>query len=86
MSVREISAASNGRLSKSRVATIAALKSWDGVPIDQVDAFAGACGVDLVHPGAHKKWLLHSRLRHVLRAGKTQRDALLKPMITNARV
>lgn len=78
MSLRDIADASG--IPKSRVALIAVMKTWDEVPLSQVERFSAACGVDLMHPCRHKKWLRESDLRHVLRGHKKQQAVILRTL------
>ena len=69
LSCRDIARASG--LSPANVAKLSKKKSWAGVPIDTVEAFARGCGVDLLN---QRKALGY--LRKV--AGKSLKMAHLK--------
>lgn len=75
-SIREIAELSG--IPKSKVALIAVMKTWDDVTLSQADAFARACGVDLMNPKPHKNWLVKSNLRAVIRARKPQRELIMR--------
>lgn len=76
MSVREL--AEKSGLSKSRVAELSIKRSWKGIPIDTVEAFTRACGVNLMRPSETIWYLRKSKRVHLERATKAQREFFLK--------
>lgn len=79
MSLREI--AEKSGLKKDRVHTISKLMSWAKVPVKEAMQYASACGVDLLHPGPHKKWLRRSKLKHVGRAHPRQMASIMRGFV-----
>lgn len=71
MSCADIAALSG--LSKSRVADISKMESWKGIPIDTVEAFARACGVNHLKAEAQLDFIRRRPLNHLKRGTRTQR-------------
>lgn len=80
MSVRELSARSG--LSRFKVQEISGFRKWDNVSVSDAEKFARACGVNLLQPGSHKKWLRQSSLVHIMKARQETRDALTRLLKT----
>lgn len=78
MSIADIAIKSG--LTRFKVAKISVLRQWDNVTISDAEKFATGCGVDLLHPGPHKKWLRESGLVHITRAGVSQRRMFSRMM------
>jgi hypothetical protein len=71
MSHRDLADASG--LSKTKVAELSLRRKWDGVPIDQVEAFARACGVDLMNTKRVKDFLRRAKRVHLQNANPAQK-------------
>lgn len=65
--------AKRSNLPRSTVADLSVKESWDGVPVNVIDAFAAACGVDLMLPGRHLRWLRLGRFGHLSKGNVQQR-------------
>lgn len=76
MSHRDLAAATG--LSKTKVAELSLKRSWDGVPIDQVEVFARACGVDLLRPKRAVEYLRRAKRVHMQNATPAQKEFFLK--------
>ena len=64
---QDISAISG--LTVKRVGEISKLRSWGSVPLAQINAFARACGVDLINQSSVRKYLKRGpKMAHVERA------------------
>lgn len=72
MSHRDIATASG--LSKTKVAELSLKRSWEGVPIEQVEAFARACGVDLLRPKRALEYLRRAKRVHMQNATPAQKE------------
>jgi hypothetical protein len=79
MSHRDLAAASG--LSKTKVAELSLRRSWEGVPIDVVEAFSKACGVDLLRPGRTWEYLRRYKRVHLQNATPAQKE-FFKRMFT----
>tara|TARA_R100000900_G_scaffold84844_4_gene66766 strand:- start:6 stop:374 length:369 start_codon:yes stop_codon:yes gene_type:complete len=56
-------------LTVKRVGEISRLKSWGSVPLAQINAFAKACGVDLINQSNVRKYLKRGpKMAHVNKA------------------
>jgi hypothetical protein len=60
-------------LSRSFVADLSKRKSWKGIPVNVVDAFSIACGVDLMAPWETFDFLKSSKKDHLNGATLAQR-------------
>lgn len=78
MSCQEI--ADQAGLSKSYVAHLSAKRSWAGVPIDVVQAFSLACGVDIMRPKPVISFLKRKKKVYLDRATTGQRKFFSKIM------
>lgn len=63
LSNREIAARSG--IPRTTVSTLSKKKNWNGVPIDVVDAFALACGVDLLRARRQREYIRRSKMASV---------------------
>lgn len=66
------------KLSKSYVAYLSTKTTWKGVPIDVVERFSKACGVDLISPKAVLDYFRESKMIHTRNCSKTQKRFFLK--------
>lgn len=76
-------------LSKSKVAAISVLVSWKTVAVKDVDAFAGACGVDFDNPHKVAEYFRKSRMTFLAACHPNQKRLFAKLMrlgIENPRV
>lgn len=74
MSNRDIAAKAG--MSMKRIGQISRLKSWATLPVEEVAAFADACGVDLLNQAKTRKYLMRGpAMAHVQKA--TNREYLL---------
>jgi hypothetical protein len=71
MSHEDIARASG--LSSARVRQISVLRTWENLPLRTIEAFAAACGVDLLRPGRIRKFAKQKRLVFLTRATHAQR-------------
>lgn len=71
MSHRDIARASG--LSKTKVAELSLKRSWEGVAIEDVDAFARACGVDLMNKKRVAEYIRHAKRVHLQNATPVQK-------------
>lgn len=71
MSTRDLAAKSG--LSKSYVSNLSKRSTWKGIPIDVVDRFVAACGINLLSPKRTIEYLKSSKMIHLKRATATQR-------------
>lgn len=71
MSHNDIAKASG--LPKSTVADLSFKPTWAGIPVDVIDRFAGACGVDFFHAKEQVKFLLRRQKGYIYRAPHSQR-------------
>jgi hypothetical protein len=74
MSHRDISAASG--ISKTKVAEISLRRTWEGVPINEVESFARACGVDLLRLKPTLDYLRRGKRVHLKNANPAQKEFL----------
>jgi hypothetical protein len=74
MSHRDIAAASG--ISKTKVAELSLRRTWDGVPIDEVESFARACGVDFLRPKRVLEYLRKAKRVHIQNATQAQKEFL----------
>lgn len=65
--------AKRANIPRSTVALYSSRTSWKGIPIDVIDRFASACGVDLNQPGRHLRWLRATRFLHLSQGNAQQR-------------
>lgn len=65
--------AERAKLPRSTVADLSVKESWEGVPVNVIDAFASACGVDIMRPGQHLRWLRLGRFGHLSQGNVQQR-------------
>jgi hypothetical protein len=65
-------------LSKSYVASLSLKTSWKGVPIEVVERFSEACGVDLLHPQDTLKYLRESKMIFTKLCSKSQARFFIK--------
>lgn len=65
--------AERANLPRSTVADLSVKESWEGVPLNVVDAFASACGVNLMRPSKHLAWLRLGRFGHLSKGNVQQR-------------
>lgn len=63
MSHREIGR--KARMSKDTVASLSLKTSWKGVPVDVIDRFSWACGVDIMNPKNAVRFLRKGKKRHL---------------------
>lgn len=76
MSISDLSVVSG--LTRSKVAKISVMRSWNDVTLSDADKFSRACGVDLLDLAPAKKWLRQSPLIHIQRARIDQRRMFTK--------
>ncbi len=60
-------------LSRSFVASLSKRKTWKGIPVNVIDSFSRACGVDILVPKRTIEFLRHSKKAHLRSATKLQR-------------
>lgn len=55
-------------IDKSYLSKLSRRDKWDGTKIDTIEAFADACGVDLLHPRRQIDYLKRRRLSHITKS------------------
>ena len=60
-------------ISRSYIAELSKKKTWKGIPINVVDAFSIACGVNLSNPKETVDFLKHAEKNHLNGATASQR-------------
>ncbi len=71
MTTEEISKASG--LSVGAVSEISRRKNWNGMRIEVIVAFAEACGVNLLKPERHIRYMQNRKMAHLSNATHDQR-------------
>jgi len=67
-------------LSRVRVVQISHMASWSLLRLSDIEAFSHACGVNLLQPKKHLRFLRHRNLSYLDRATVAQRKMLAKLM------
>lgn len=78
MTEREICERSG--LNRERVVQISRLRTWRTVPLGVIEQFSGACGVNLLTPKEHLRFLRRRRRIYLVRATAGQRRMLARLM------
>lgn len=65
-------------LAKSTISKLSLKSSWNGVPVDVMDSFMAACGVDLMRPSRVRNYLRTGKMRHLKAMNAHQRKFLAK--------
>ena len=60
-------------LSRSFVATLSKRRSWKGIPVNVIDSFSEACGVNLLAPKRTIEFLRYAQKNHLNGATASQR-------------
>lgn len=60
-------------LPKTRVQELSFKTTWAGIPVDVIDKFATACGVDFFHANAQVKFLVRRKKAYIYKAPYSQR-------------
>lgn len=76
--VRDI--ANEAGLSRSKIATLSLMTSWDKVAVRDVDAFTSACGVNFDTPGWHFEYLRKSKKVWMLHCNANQKKFVARLM------
>jgi len=71
LSARQIAARSG--LSLATVSSLSVRRTWAGVKIETIDAFARGCGVDFFHLRRHVQFLKKGVWSHVKNSNREQR-------------
>lgn len=74
--------ARESKLSRSYVAVLSRKRTWKGIPIDVVERFSSACGVNLMAPSKTREFLKRAKKEHLQNASGAQRKfifSLFKP-------
>ena len=80
MTVQEI--CDRSQLCRMRVIQISKLSSWSSLPVEDVQAFSEACGVNLLAPAEQLKFLRRRKRAYLERATAGQRRMLARIMAT----
>lgn len=76
MSSKDI--AEKADLSRSYVASLSARRTWKGIPIDVVERFTTACGVDILNPTETILYMKEAKKHHLQKATPVQRKFFAK--------
>lgn len=76
MSHRDI--AWHSGLSVSYISTLSAKTTWKGIPVDVIDRFSRACGVDILNPRTTMEYLRRRKRTHLRQLNAQQRKFIAK--------
>lgn len=69
-------------LSRDRVVQVSHMRSWGPLPLSVIEAFSQACGVNLLAPKKHVRFLKRTKMGYIDRATPGQRG-MLKRLLTD---